>query len=128
MHRAIGVEWSAIDPATGMAEVAAIDPASIAAWSQRASALRAWAAKNLVVVDPAVGPTPAQLAAAQKATRPGKPEQLAWAELRRLWREDPRGWAIDHAAHEAARRAPSGRGGAGSLVARPVGGGGRSAG
>lgn len=105
LHRAIGVEWSAIDPATGMAEVAAIDPASITAWSQRASALRAWAAKNLVVVDPKVGPTQAQLAAAQKATRPGKPEQLAWAQLRRLWREDPRGWTIDRGAHQAARQA-----------------------
>ncbi|WP_264960765.1 MobF family relaxase, partial [Mycobacterium kiyosense] len=105
LHRAIGVEWSPIDPATGMAEVAAIDPASITAWSQRASALRAWAAKNLVVVDPATGPTPAQLAAAQKATRPGKPEQLAWAELRRLWREDPRGWTINREAHQAARQA-----------------------
>lgn len=109
LHRAIGVEWAPIDPATGMAEVAAIDPASITAWSQRASALRAWAAKNLVVVDPAVGPTPAQLAAAQKATRPGKPEQLAWAELRRLWREDPRGWTIDRDAHQAARHARQAR-------------------
>ena len=105
LHRAIGVEWTPIDPQTGMAEVAAIDPASITAWSQRASALRAWAAKNLVVVDPAVGPSVAQLAAAQKATRPGKPEQLAWAELRRLWREDPRGWRIDRGAHQAARQA-----------------------
>ncbi|OBF24941.1 MULTISPECIES: MobF family relaxase [Mycobacterium] len=109
LHRAIGVEWSPIDPATGMAEVAAIDPASITAWSQRASALRAWAAKNLVVVDPTAGPTPAQLAAAQKATRPGKPEQLAWTELRRLWREDPRGWTINRSAHEAARHARQAR-------------------
>ncbi|OBJ86144.1 AAA family ATPase [Mycobacterium asiaticum] len=113
LHRAIGVEWSPIDPATGMAEVAAIDPASITAWSQRASALRAWAAKNLVVVDPEVGPTPAQLAAAQKATRPGKPEQLAWAELRRLWREDPRGWTINREAHQAARQARQARAGRG---------------
>lgn len=113
LHRAIGVEWSPIDPATGMAEVAAIDAGSITAWSQRASALRAWAAKNLVVVDPVVGPTPAQLAAAQKATRPGKPEQLAWTELRRLWREDPRGWTINREAHQAARhlrQAAAGRG------------------
>ena len=50
-------------------------------------------------------PTPAQLAAAQKATRPAKPEQLAWVQLQTMWREDARGLRLDRAAFQEARQA-----------------------
>ena len=105
LHRLLGLEWAPIDPATGMAELAGIDPVTIAVWSQRSSALREWAAQNLVVLDPQKGPTQAQLAAAQKATRPAKPEQLAWAQLVQMWRADARGLRLDREAFRAARRA-----------------------
>jgi len=105
LHRLLGLEWAPVDPSTGMAELAGVDPASITTWSQRASQLREWAANNLAVIDAAEGPTQAQLAAAQKATRPAKPEQLAWAQLRQMWAQDARGLKVDHAAHTAARRA-----------------------
>ena len=55
LHRSLGLEWAPVDPQTGMAEIAGIDPESITAWSQRSSALREWAANNLVVVDGAQG-------------------------------------------------------------------------
>ena len=102
LHRSLGVEWAAVDPRTGMAELAGVDRHTINQWSQRATALREWAARNLVI-DGEGGPTRTQLATAQKATRPAKPERLAWAELRRLWRDDHRGFAIDDAAQAAAR-------------------------
>ena len=104
LHRSLGLEWAPIDPSTGMAELAGVDPKSISAWSRRATALREWAANNLVVVDGGQL-TQAQLAAAQKATRPAKPEQLAWAQLQRLWREDVRGLRLDRDAFAAARQA-----------------------
>ena len=47
----------------------------------------------------------AQLAAAQKATRPAKPEELAWAQLSEQWRADARGLQLDRAAFDAARAA-----------------------
>ena len=47
----------------------------------------------------------AQLAAAQKATRPAKPEELAWAQLLEQWRADARGLQLDRAAFDAARAA-----------------------
>ncbi len=103
LNRFVGVEWEPVDPATGMAEVAGVDPRCIAAWSTRASALRQWAAHHLVVVDARKGLTAAQLAAAQEATRPAKPELLAWAQLRQMWATDPRG--LDRAAHRAAVQA-----------------------
>lgn len=105
LHRSLGVEWAPVDPHTGMAEIAGIDPNSIAAWSQRSSQLREWAAHNLTVVDPGTGPSAAQLAAAQKATRPSKPEQLAWAALVEQWRADARGLGVDREAFVAARAA-----------------------
>ena len=74
---------------------------SIKAWSQRSTRLREWARNNLTVVDGE--PTAAQLAAAQKATRPAKPESLAWAELKEQWRADARGLRLDRDAHFAAR-------------------------
>lgn len=103
LHRSLGYEWLPVDARTGMAEVAGIDPNSISAWSQRSSQLHEWAAGNLAVNEGGE-PTAAQLAAAQKATRPGKPEQLAWSELRSSWRADERGVRIDSAAHCRARR------------------------
>jgi len=104
LHRSLGLEWAPVDPATGMAELAGIDPKSIAAWSQRSSALREWAANHLVVVDAEKGLSAAQLAAAQKATRPAKPEQLAWAQLAAMWREDARGLRLDREAFQEARK------------------------
>jgi len=102
LNRSIGVEWAPVDASTGLAEVAGIDAATITAWSRRSTQLREWAADNLVLVVGA--PTQAQLAAAQKATRPAKPEQLPWAQLRQMWAEDARGLPIDAAAHQAARQ------------------------
>lgn len=114
LHVSLGVEWASVDPATGMAEIAAFTPASVRAWSRRSTQLREWAADNLTVVDPANGISQAQLAAAQKATRPRKPESLSWAQLREQWRADTRGLVLDRAAHEAAaatRRATAAAGG-----------------
>jgi conjugative relaxase-like TrwC/TraI family protein len=78
LHRSLGVEWNSPDPATGVAEVAGITPETITAWSQRSTQLREWAAGHLALADGQLSPT--QLAAAQKATRPAKPEQIAWAQ------------------------------------------------
>jgi len=64
---------------------------------ERSTRLREWAADNLVVVDGE--PTAPQVAAAQKATRPAKPESKAWAELTQEWRADARGVQYDRAAH-----------------------------
>ncbi|ASL14550.1 MobF family relaxase [Mycobacterium intracellulare] len=105
LHRSLGLEWAPVDPGTGMAEIAGIDPKTITAWSQRSNALREWAANNLTVVDPTRGVSQAQLAAAQKATRPHKPEQLAWAQLVQDWRADARGLRFDREAYTQARGA-----------------------
>ena len=103
LHQSLGLEWAPVDPSTGMAEFAGVDRDTITAWSRRSTALREWAAHNLHVVD---GPlTAAQLAAAQKATRPAKPEELAWAQLVEQWRADARGLHLDRAAFDAARAA-----------------------
>jgi conjugative relaxase-like TrwC/TraI family protein len=51
LHAELGVEWSAVDPFTGMAEIAAVSKTCVKAWSQRSSRLRDWAHNNLVVVD-----------------------------------------------------------------------------
>lgn len=103
LHTELGVEWTAVDPFTGMAEVAGVTPACIKAWSQRSSRLREWAHNHLIVVDGA--PTAQQLAAAQKATRPAKPEGKSWGELKAEWRADPRYLHVEKAAHLAARTA-----------------------
>jgi conjugative relaxase-like TrwC/TraI family protein len=105
LHRSLGLEWAPVDPGTGMAEIAGIDPKTITAWSQRSSALREWAANNLTVVDAARGLSATQLGAAQKATRPAKPEQLAWAQLVQDWRADARGLRFDRDAFTQARAA-----------------------
>jgi hypothetical protein len=65
--------------------------------------LREWARNNLIVVDGE--PSAQQLAAAQKATRPAKPESKAWAELQDEWRADTRGLGLDRATHLQARAA-----------------------
>ena len=101
LHAERGFEWAPVDPHTGMAEIAGVTKETIRAWSQRSTRLREWAKDNLVVVDGE--PTAAQLAAAQKATRPAKPESLAWGELKEGWRADARGLRLDRDAHFAAR-------------------------
>ena len=103
LHRSLGFEWAPVDPGTGMAELAGVDRASITAWSRRSSQLRDWAAHHLSVQDAPL--SAAQLAAAQKATRPAKPEELAWGELLRQWRADARGVRLDRASFDAARAA-----------------------
>jgi conjugative relaxase-like TrwC/TraI family protein len=103
LHQSLGLEWSPVDPSTGMAELAGADRETITAWSRRSTQLREWAAHHLRVVD---GPlSAAQLAAAQKATRPAKPEELAWTQLVEQWRTDARGLPLDRAAFNAARAA-----------------------
>ncbi|TQR85664.1 AAA family ATPase [Mycobacterium hodleri] len=103
LHQSLGFEWEPVDPHTGMAELAGIDRSSITAWSRRSSQLREWAARHLTVVD---GPlSAAQLAAAQKATRPTKPEELAWPELLQQWRTDERGVHLDRSSFDQARAA-----------------------
>ncbi|WP_024448630.1 MobF family relaxase [Mycolicibacterium iranicum] len=103
LHRSLGFEWEPVDTSTGMAEIAGIGRDSITAWSRRSTALREWAAGNLKIVDGQL--SAAQLAAAQKATRPNKPEELAWSQLLDQWRADARGLHLDRAAHIAARAA-----------------------
>src|SRR6476619_7033176 len=97
LHAERGFEFHPVDPHTGMAEIAGVDPDCIKAWSRRSTRLREWARNNLTVVDGE--PTAAQLAAAQKATRPAKPESLAWEELKEQWRADARGLHLDRDAH-----------------------------
>jgi conjugative relaxase-like TrwC/TraI family protein len=98
----IGAEWGPIDPHTGMAELVGIDPEVVKAHSRRSTQLREWADDNLALVDGQ--PTQAQLAAAQKATRPRKPEGLSWARLRQQWGDDRRGFRVDSEAILAARK------------------------
>jgi len=101
LHAELGVEFDPVDPFTGMAEIAGIDKDCLKAWSQRSPRLREWAKQNLVVADGKL--TAAQTAAAQKATRPAKPESLAWSELKQQWRADVRGLVLDRGAHYRAR-------------------------
>ena len=103
LHQSMGFEWAPIDPSTGMAELAGVDRDTITAWSRRSTQLREWAAHNLTVVDSPF--SAAQLATAQKATRPSKPEELAWAQLVEQWRADARGLHLDRAAFDTARAA-----------------------
>jgi TrwC relaxase len=89
LHAERGLEWNPVDEHSSMAEIAAVDKDCIRAWSQRSTRLREWAQNHLVVIDGE--PTAQQLAAAQKATRPAKPESKSWAELKEDWRADARG-------------------------------------
>ena len=93
LHATRGMEWEPVDPHSGMAEIAGVTTECITAYSQRSTQLRDWAANKLVVVDGV--PTAAQLAAAQKATRPPKPESLSWEQLTEGWRAEGRGLQID---------------------------------
>jgi hypothetical protein len=86
-----------------MAEIAVVTKKCVKAWSQRSTRLREWAQNHLVVIDGE--PTAQQLAAAQKATRPAKPESKSWAELKEDWRADARGLEMDRTAHLEARAA-----------------------
>jgi conjugative relaxase-like TrwC/TraI family protein len=103
LHQSLGILWAPVDPATGMAEIAGISRDDIRAWSRRSSQLREWAAHNLASLDNPL--SAAQLAAAQKATRPAKPEELAWSQLQQEWRADARGLGLDRAALDEARAA-----------------------
>lgn len=103
LHQSLGMEWESVDPSTGMAELAGVDKQTLTAWSRRSTQLREWAAHNLEVVDGRL--SAAQLATAQKATRPAKPEELAWTQLLGQWRADERGLAFDRAGFDAARAA-----------------------
>jgi conjugative relaxase-like TrwC/TraI family protein len=103
LHAELGVEWAPVDPFTGMAEIAAVTKQCVKAWSRRSTRLREWAHNKLVVVDGELSAQ--QLAAAQKATRPAKPESKSWAELKEDWRTDVRGLEYDRAAHLEARDA-----------------------
>ncbi|OBI37068.1 MobF family relaxase [Mycobacterium colombiense] len=103
LHYLLGIEWEPVDPSTGMAEIAGVDRDTIQAWSRRSSQLREWAAHNLFSADGSL--SAAQLAAAQKATRPAKPEELAWHQLQQQWRADARGLGVDRAAFLEARAA-----------------------
>ena len=102
-NQSIELEWGPIDPHTGMAEIAGVDRRKLAAGSQRATQLREWAEQNLVL-DEEVGATAAQLAAAQKATRPAKPEHKPWAQLRQEWAARFGDFVIDETAQVQARR------------------------
>lgn len=104
LHRSVGFEWKQVDPSTGMAEVAGVTRDCIAAWSRRSSQLRDWAAGHLAAGEDGAW-SAEQLAAAQKATRPTKPEELAWTTLLQQWRADPRGLILDRAGFLAARAA-----------------------
>ena len=104
LHRSIGLEWGPVDSFTGMAEVTGVRAETIRAWSQHSSQLREWAANHLTLVE-GEKLSPAQLAAAQKATRPKKPEELSWVQLQQIWREDERGLRLDRAGRDAARAA-----------------------
>jgi conjugative relaxase-like TrwC/TraI family protein len=103
LHHSLGVEWAPVDPRTGMAELAGVDRDTITAWSRRSTQLRQWAARHVQVTDEPL--SAAQLAAAQKATRPAKPEELAWAQLVGQWRADERNLHVDRAAFDTARAA-----------------------
>ncbi|MFN6554246.1 MobF family relaxase [Mycolicibacterium septicum] len=102
LNRSLGVEWEQVDPSTGMAEIAGMSRDTITAWSRRSSQLRDWAAGHLEVGEDGSW-SAAQLGAAQKATRPTKPEELAWATLVEQWRGDPRGLDLNVAEFRAAR-------------------------
>jgi conjugative relaxase-like TrwC/TraI family protein len=103
LHVERGFEWVGVGERTGMADIAGVTKKCIKAWSRRSTRLREWAANNLIVIDGE--PTAQQLAAAQKATRPAKPESKSWAELTADWRADARGLELDRAAHTEAQRA-----------------------
>ena len=110
LHAERGSEWT-VDEHSGMGEIAGITKRCLRAWSRQSTRLREWARDNLVVVDGELSAQ--QLAAAQKATRPPKPESKSWASssrsgapMRAVWRlTAPR--MRKRAARAAPRRASS---------------------
>ena len=105
-HRLLGHEWTKTDPHTGMAELAAVRRAPSNGGRNAPPSCVQWAADNLVLADGEA--SAAQLAAAQKPTRPRKqPEGTAWAQLRRLWRDDPRKFSLDPTAKRSRTTAPT---------------------
>ncbi|OAN31245.1 MobF family relaxase [Mycolicibacterium iranicum] len=103
LTRLIGIEWGEVDARTGMAEIAGAHRGDLTSWSQRATQLREWASGHLRVECDEL--SAGQLATAQKATRPRKPEGVAWAALRGAWAADTRGFRISRPAQQAAREA-----------------------
>ena len=121
-----GLEWDAVDAHSGMAEIAGVDGAVLAAASQRSTQLHQWATQHLVVGESV---TAGQLASAQKATRPKKPEHRPWGELRQEWTGRFGEVVLDPAAQSVAREAreAAARSSAGQVVAAAVAGIARSA-
>lgn len=103
LTRSIGVEWNEVDPRTGMAEIAGVNRGDLTSWSTRATQLREWASGHLRVECDEL--SAAQLATAQKATRPRKPEGVARAALRGAWAADKRTFRVNIDAQQAAREA-----------------------
>lgn len=103
LTRSIGIEWNDVDPHTGMADIAGVNRAELRSWSTRATQLREWAAGHLRVECDEL--SAGQLATAQKATRPRKPEGVAWAALRVAWADDARTFGINRRAQRDAREA-----------------------
>ncbi|HUO36670.1 MAG TPA: MobF family relaxase, partial [Mycobacterium sp.] len=103
LHLAYGVEWTEVDE-NGQADIAGISRESIEAWSTSRTRLMDWAMGNLETVEEGQL-TVAQTAAAQKAVRPPKPEELSSETLRAGWRADPRGLKLDMDAHRRAKQA-----------------------
>lgn len=103
LTRSIGVEWNDVDPHTGMADIAGADRRELRSWSTRSTQLREWASGHLRVECNEL--SAGQLATAQKATRPRKPEGVAWASLRGTWADDARTFGINRQAQRDAREA-----------------------
>lgn len=103
-HRLAAIEWGDIDPYSGLGDVAGMPRDLITAASQRSSALHEWAEANLIAND-ADTLSAAQLSAAQKATRPAKPEHKPWPELRQEWADRFGPLELDHTAQQQARHA-----------------------
>lgn len=103
MHRLASLEMGKIDPSTGLGDIAGVPRDLIDAASQRSTQLREWAHEHLVVTDDH-RLTAGQLSAAQKATRPSKPEHKPWAELRQEWADRFGALEVDQAAQLKARR------------------------
>lgn len=100
VSRELGYYWRPVDPRTGMAELAMVARDSIRAWSKRSTRLREWAQQHYG--DRGTALTQAQLAVAQKATRPVKAEELTWAQLQEKWAADSRTVEVDQAGHNDA--------------------------
>ena len=108
LHRLLGVEWAPVDPRTGMAEVAGVDPATITAWSQRSTQLRAVGGRQSRRRRPAEG----AVAGAAGGRAKGHPTgQTRAAVVGRTAAAVARGCAWTPAHREARQREPGRRGG-----------------